>query len=580
MLTARQALDQRVRGTLAAVVALALVLAALVARGQDKPAAGKAPPGQVGGLQFIDASEITIVNVDARVTDRNGPVLGLTAADFEVHQDGRPQEVTNFAFYTPAPATATPQPTAAAAALPTPTPAVPEGPAREPVFFVVYVDSENIMPFNRNRVLNKLSDFLHERLAPTDRTMVVSYQKSMKVVQPFTSDVDEVISALVPLKRYVGGATEVNSNRKQIEEEISEDVQNSRDINRALGRIRGFAQEQRNSLQFTVRALQDLVGMLTGLPGKKAILYISDGLPMNPGLELYYEAQEQFRDPGMISQSQEFESSDLFRRLVTSATAAGVTIYTIDARGLQSEMGIEAENRQARSTTSAFIAQTNYQDSLLYMAEQTGGIAITNANDPTPGLRKIGDDLQTYYSLGYRLVPTGQDRIHRIEVKVKKHPEYRLNYRKSFIEKSLPTRIGDRVVSGLTFDLEENPLSIDLSAGDPAPASGDRWTLPIEVHVPIDKIALIPEGDHLIGFLMAYYAARDDEGKQSDLQSSEHPIKIPAAGYEGAKRQYFTISTSLLLEPGTYRISVGVRDELTNQAGFAVFRKAVFPEKR
>jgi len=35
--------------------------------------------------------------------------------------------------------------------------------------------------------------------------------------------------------------------------------------------------------------------------------------------------------------------------------------------------------------------------------------------------------------------------------------------------------------------------------------------LPVEVKVPVDKIALIPDGDDLIGFLMVYYAARDDE---------------------------------------------------------------------
>ena len=191
------------------------------------------------------------------------------------------------------------------------------------------------------------------------------------------------------------------------------------------------------------------------------------------------------------------------------------------------------------------------------MAEQTGGLAILNANDPTPGLEKIADDFETYYSLGYRLIPSGQDRMHHIQVKVKGHSEYRLSYRKTFIEKTLPTRIGDRVVSGLTFDLEDNPLGIELATGVPAPADNERWTLPVEVRIPLDKVALIPEGEDLIGYLMVYYAARDDEGKQSDLQRTEHPIRMPASRYETARRQFFTVTASLLLEPGRYRISVG-----------------------
>jgi len=320
--------------------------------------------------------------------------------------------------------------------------------------------------------------------------------------------------------------------------------------------------------------------MMSGLPGKKAIIYVSDGLPMTPGLELFYEIQDSYRNPSVLSEARDNDATGLFRSLVNTATAAGVTFYTIDSAGLQSDSGIEAERTQPRSPISASIMTSNYQDSLMYMAEQTGGLAILNANDPTPGLEKIANDFETFYSLGYRLIPSGQDRMHHIQVKVKGHSEYRLAYRKSFIEKTLPTRIGDRVVSGLTFDLEDNPLGIELATGVAAPADEGRWTLPIEVRIPFEKVALIPEGDSLIGYLMVYYAARDNEGKQSDLQRTEHPIRIPASEYEKVRKQFFTVSANLLLEPGTYRISVGVRDELTNQAGFAVARQAVHPEPR
>src|SRR5213075_3189310 len=43
--------------------------------------------------------EVRVINVDAHVTDRAGaPFLGLTAADFEVLEDGKPQPITNFAI--------------------------------------------------------------------------------------------------------------------------------------------------------------------------------------------------------------------------------------------------------------------------------------------------------------------------------------------------------------------------------------------------------------------------------------------------------------------------------------------------
>ena len=563
-----------------ALLLLAVVVLAQEVPPPDKPPAEKPSTRQVGGLRFLDVTEVTIVNVEVAVTDKKGPVLGLKPGDFEVFQDGKPQDLTNFALFAravpgaPAPA-ATPVPRAAPAVpTPEPTPAS----KREPRFVAFYVDNEYAMPMNRNRVINKMADWVYTYLQPPDQAMVVSYQRSLKVLQPFTSEAEAVASALRVMKRYTGGATDANSSRRQIEDYINENSNNANSVTQAMDRARSFAREQRNNLTFAVGAIKELVGMMSGLPGKKAIIYLSDGLPMTPGLELFYAIQDTYRAPSVLSESREEDATELFRGLVNMAAAAGVTLYTIDSAGLQSDMGIEAENRQPRSAIAASIMSANYQDSLSYMAEQTGGLAILNANDPTPGLEKIANDFETYYSLGYRLIPSGQDRVHHIQVKVKGHSEYRLSYRKSFIEKTLPTRIGDRVMSGLTFDLEDNPLRIELSTGEPAPADNGRWTLPVEVRIPLDKVALIPEGEDLVGYLMVYYAARDDEGKQSDLQRIEHPIRMPASRYEAARRQFFTVTASLLLEPGKYRISVGVRDELTNQAGYAVARKAVHPE--
>jgi VWFA-related protein len=565
------------------LLGMAWVLLAEGALAQEVPPASKPPEQQVGGLRFYDVSEITIVNVDVSVRDKRGPVLGLSKHDFLVFQDGKPQEITNFAVYTRKTRTSKPEPTSQPTLAPTPTPTPlpePPPPPREPRFLAIYVDNENIHPLNRNRVITRLTEFVQENLQPPDQAMVASFQKSLKILQPFTSDPDEIADALRALRKYTGGRSDMESTRRDIEDFIHQNSSNPDTLERAMARARSFAREQRNTLIFTVRALQDIMTMMAGLPGKKAIIYVSDGLPMSPGLELFYEIQESYRETGAVSQSREFDATELFRGLVTTAAAANITLYTIDARGLQSELGIEAENRAPRSTLAASIARSNYQDSLIYMAEQTGGLAIVNTNDVAPGLEKIATDFETYYSLGYRLVPSGEDRVHRVEVKVKNHPEYQLAYRRTFVEKSLPTRIADRVITGLAFDLQDNPLGVELAVGEPVPASERYWSLPVEVRVPIQKLALVPSGEEYVGSIMVYYAARDDEGKQSDLQRQQHDVRIPKKDYDQAQSKHFTITASLLLEPGKYRISVGLRDVLTNQAGFAAVRKAVHPELR
>lgn len=547
------------------------------AAGQERPVAEVPPKGQVGGLRFVDVSEVTIKNVEVSVTGKDGrPITNLKREDFLIFQNGEPQEIVNFAIYhrdrvlreaTEERATQSP-------------PAAEEPPAlrveerREPRFLVLLVDNENITVFNRNRVINRMSEWVRENLREPDQMMVVSYQRSLKVLQPLTSDPEDIASALRVMRTFVGGRGEVNSSRRDIEDFINQDNRKS-ELDRALGRVRAFAREQRNTLTFTIRALQDFVGQMSGLPGKKAIIYVSDGLPMSPGLELFYEVQEQYRDPGSISQAREFDATDMYRSLATSCASAGVVLYTIDARGLQSDLGIEAEHRQSRSTLSAAMTRSNYQDSLMYMADQTGGLAIVNTNDPGPGLDRIMDDFSTYYSLGYRLVPTGTDRLHRLEVKLRGNPDYKLNYPRTFIEKTLPTRIADRVMTSLTFPVEDNPMGVMVVAGEALPSSGNRYTLPVDVRIPLSSIALIPDGETLTGYVMVYYAARDDAGKQSDLQRLSHTIRVRPEDYERARGQYYTISASLLLEAGRYRVAVGLRDELTNQASFATLRREV-----
>ena len=578
-------------------MALSLVVPAVVALAQsgpppNRPAAEKPPEHQVGGLRFVDVSEVTVVNVDVAVTDKEGFVAGLTPADFEVSQDGKLQPLTNFAVYhdgvrldtdaaaAPAPqaSVATPAPGAPAAATEG-QPAV-AAPTREPSFVALYVDNENLRPFDRNRVLNAVRTWVERTLRPPDQMMVVSYQRSLKTLQPFTTKVEDVLSALRQVRMYTGGRINVDSDRRQIEDYITNNQARSNTIQQAMDSVRSFSQEQHNNLTFSVRSIQDLVSMMSGLPGRKSVIYISDGLPMSPGLELYYALQDGYGVPSILSRAREFDASNMFRSLVTTAAAAGVTLYTIDAAGLESNTGVEAENRTARSSLVSAYLSSNYEESLVYMADQTGGLAVLNANDPTPGLEKISDRLSSYYSLGYRMVPTGEDRFHRIEVKLKGHPGVRLDYRRSFIEKSLPTEIGDRVMSGLAFDIDDNPLQITLSSGLPQPSSAGRWLLPVEIKVPVEKVALIPDGDSLVGYVRAYYAARDSDGKQSDLQQKEFPVRMTASEYESSKASTFTISASLLLEPGTYRISVGVRDDLTNQAGYATIRRAVHPEAK
>jgi hypothetical protein len=216
-------------------------------------------------------------------------------------------------------------------------------------------------------------------------------------------------------------------------------------------------------------------------------------------------------------------------------------------------------------------------DTIMYIADATGGVSIVNTNDIRTRLDRVEQDFYTYYSLGYTLHMSGSDKVHNVKVEVPGHPEYTVRYRRRFVEKSLESRVQDRVVTGLMFSIEENPMRMECTTGTPAPASDDRWTVPFEVSIPIETVALMPEGDDYVGRVVMFVAARDKEGRQSDVVRQLHEVRVPAADYDRARRSRYTITASLLMQAGSHRVAIGMLDQITRQASYQTISTTVNP---
>ena len=552
---------------------------------------------RIGGLTFVDEVALTIANLVVYVTDKKGrAVTTLTKDDFEISQDGDPKQISNFKLYTSEVVRselgvttgldipeATPIPDATSAAGP------------QPVYLVLYVDNQNLDPLDRNRVLSQTREFLRNSLHPPAQMMVVAYQRSFEVLQEFTSDPSEVLKALRLVRTYTGGRTERDSSRQDIVDRIQR-LQSEQRAGSGSGRggssssewneiynlIDNYAKESVNDLQFTLDSLRQIISSLTGLPGKKGVIYVSNGLPMIPGMELFYEASKSMNDSTILSRMNEYDRTRIYRQLAATANAQDVTLYTIDASGLSLRGMGSAEYATASDPMMSSIGRNNYTDSLRFLSDETGGIAIFNTNDIGPRLELVAQDMFIYYSIGYPLQASGQDKVHRVKVKLQDDPafsEYELRYRPLFVEKSLETRVQDRVVSSLVFEIDENPIGLKVEAGTPAAATEDRWLLPTHLSFPITSVALLPEGDDFVARIVLFIAARDTDGKRSDLVRQMHEIRVPAAGYEAAQSKDFGIDTQLLMESGRYKISIALLDPLTRQVSYRTISTAVHPGK-
>ncbi len=552
----------------------------------------------VGGLTFIDEYELTIANLVVYVTDKKGKAItDLAVDDFEVFQDGDPKQITNFKLYTDeiirTELAAQPD---ELMPLATPTPTSDDAAGPVPVHMVLYIDNQNSDPLDRNRVLSQTREFIRSSLHPPAQMMVVAYQRSFEVLQPFTSDPNKVMAAMRSVRRYTGGRTEVDSTRKDIIDRIRsiENEQRSGTSGGNTGRgqlggqwgeayqlIDNYARENVNNLKFTMDALRQVITSLSGLPGKKGLIYVSNGLEMVPGMDLFYEFNRVTQDSAILTRMYEFDQTRAFANLAASANAQDVAFYAIDAAGLTMGGMSSAEFASAQDPLSASVGRHNLTDSLRFLADETGGLAIINTNDVAPHLDLVAQDMYTYYSIGYPLQASGRDKVHKVKVKLRDDPalnDYEVRYRSRFVEKSLETRVQDTVVSSLVFEVDDNPMQLDVETSTAAPASEKRWLLPTHISFPIRKVALLPEGDDYVGRIVLFVAARDTDGKQSDLVRQEHEIRVPAASYDEAQRQRWGIDTNLLVESGRYKISVALLDPLTRQDSYQTVSAAVNPD--
>ena len=569
----------------AVVTALLAALPALVLSASPQ---GPAPTPRPGPL--VRNVDVTVTNIDVVVTDSKGNrVRSLTKEDFEVYEDGMLQPLTNFfavdggkvVFFGDEPI---PVETPVPASTPALAPVGPPGPAEPAVAplpvprtrIVIFIDNLSLQPFNRNRVLRSVQTWVRENVKDNVEAMVVTWDRSLKVRRKFTNDGREISDVL----KQQEDLSTLGQTRISERTDIIRRIDDAKSETEAFTEARQYALSFKNDIDFTVDALKKTIDQLAGVEGRKILLHLSEGLPQSPGAEVFKYVQDKFRtQTGGLSQF-EFDKTSSYLGIIRAANAAGVSMYMVDASGLSIDSGISAENRTTEAKIDGFVERTNLQSMIQLMAEETGGKAILNRNDVTGPLNDMRGDYTSYYSVGYRSLKSGGERPRKVQVKMKKKG-LQARSRRSYVEKGLETRITEGVTSALYFARDDNPLAVGIEVGQAAPADAQNYLVPIRIRVPYSRITLLPEGPMARGRVILYFIVVDSEGKQSELASQVVPVEVDAKELGNLTRRDFVYDVRLLMIPGGQRLSLAVRDELTNTVSYvqqSVFVSVLPPE--
>jgi VWFA-related protein len=529
--------------------------------------------------------EAQIVYVHVAVTDGRGrPVRDLGANDFALYEDGRAVPIV--AFRAPAGASV---PLDAAAPPPAATGRPAAEPPAEPVTFVVYLDNWNLTPGGRRRVLPGLASFLKEQLARgAARTLVVAAGEEAHVLSPLTADAEQIAAALrsaegEPVHGHLTRSDERNAI-EMVKALMESGPAGCADLPLLQAPIRKQAESRSQDLVRTLARLESVTEALGTLPGSKALFYVSDGLEQRPAIDLFHQLgdicpEALHRDfSALFAPMQEYDLSRAFQALAARANASRVTLYPVDASGVQgfSVGDVSQSNRSfVPSPKTDMIRATNLKAGESILADETGGSAVFAASDPQAALAQIADQVRGEYALGLAPEHAPEGRIHRLRVELRKKGR-RIRYTPSYFHGERAEPGAQRTLAALLVGLEDDTLGADVSvdalpAADPAAKS--TRTVNVRIGVPVVRLSTVEDADRRHGQLRVVIAIwrAGPLATERPLEVREILIDVPlpatasADGSDPGRREFVV---EVPLSADHVEIGVGVHDVFSRLATY------------
>lgn len=519
--------------------------------------------------------EVVVTNVDVIVTDKKGKrVTGLKPENFLIYEDGLLQKLTNF-YEVKGMDVYTSVPDKEKEKLIVSTQPLPERSLRFRNKIIIYFDNWHLHPLNRNWSIKKLESFIRNNFSTEDNTnqgMVVCLGQKLEIIQEFTSSQRRLLGAIEEAKKQSGQSLLQRRMREDLRKELNRIVTDTIRSDRydyyarALGQVRSYVEAEQNDLLYSLKSLNAFMDYLTGIEGKKILIYVSDGLPINPGEEVFAFLDQAFPEGQARAEAMNYDATRFFKELTARCNANEITLYPINAQGLES-MILSADkeagwNIYSRGSGMVKPGTRVKNDALKLMARETGGLAVLNTNDIESGLEKIVDDLNFYYSLGYVSPHREDNKYHSIQVKlVGVKEKYNVRVRQGYMRISQEQKIRESVYSRLFLKRQYNPMNIMVKIMPVKPIRGsDKLLLNLKILIPIRNLTLLPREEDYMGQIKVYISLMDSEGRLSSCHELVEQIKIPADDYEIAIKRTYPYLAEMYVDPSHYIISLAVKD--------------------
>ncbi len=546
------------------------------------------------------------VLLEVTVRDAHGRVVkNLKPADLQIFEDGVRQDIRSFKFVQAQTEGKGKNATGQIA----PTPAAAANPLR--AVNLICIVFANLDAFTKQYAVNAVKDFLKSQIQPDTWVAVFNLDSLLTVLQPFTTNRNEVMEAAnraftgtgADFAQVANAVLNATPNVMSIEVTttgnpasggsvkatmgvtgggLNQQAVNGADVatGAAANRQRGDLADQRRQFGAIegMRQMEQLLAMirqLGTLPGRKSVLFLSPGLAT-------------------------VDDPDLFKSMLDKANKADVTVYAIDVNGLnpsvdqsqasstalkyassvsssQSANGGSAKQNMEKmregDAVSDAVRTTDTQAALRALSEGTGGFLIGSTNDLRKSFQRVLDEVDTHYEVIYHPTSDKYDgRLRSIDLKTSRG-DLNLESRTGYF--ALPAygstaQLTPSEMAGLAaLNVHQPPHAFEFRAEAfqfrPAAANSQNdvvFEIPVSSLQATSEPALNRSRMHVS--LLAL--VKDASGQVVDKFSQDSPYEIPAENLAKARGTSINFSHPLSLPAGHYTVEIAALDREANKA--------------
>jgi VWFA-related protein len=518
-----------------------------------------APPQQDVPETSVPTLHVTSreIIVDVMVTDANGqPVRGLKQSDFTIEENGKPQPIRSFREFGSEIPEAEPAPLKLPVGVYTNSQSTPAtGPVNILLFDALHCAPLEAVPSGSVEIGNALRGAAGYVTTMPEGTKVAIFwlsESGLHMLQGFTSDRDSLLRA-------------VHTNRIDIGSSLN-----------------GQPMDRHTLDWNTVDAMNQIAAYVAGIKGRKNLLWITPGMPLNlmrdggygwGGSQMPTQSGGGSSRGGVFGNDVAGPDMGLVHRLMDvyeRFTAEQIAVSPVDPRGVLFHMGMTQLKAEQ-------------------VAEDSGGEAFYNNNDLKAEIAKAIDHGSQFYTLSYIPPKLKEDsRYHHIKVAVDR-PGLHLVYRQGYNAERVPTldapapgpALMKASMEGHTPVATQILFQVGVWPGSPCnAAAGSQAQTPakskpgkavcyeIRYGFPASEIAFTEDQDGMLhGSLEFDVVAYDILGKRVSLLTQTVTMPLSLEEYDEFAAKPFQFTQQIDLPPGQIALHIGILDKVTSKVG-------------